>query len=136
LAKLKAAHNPKVKVEAQKVNEDLRRFVEDQRKDCEFAIRIQMKKNREYEKQKGELAQEEAMLTQYLEIVKKRLASQMLKLPTIAQLQHRGKEEKEVKRTKKRHIPVKEGDDSEMKAIKRTVAQFLDGQKRAQTAFK
>jgi hypothetical protein len=76
------------------------------------------------------------MLSRYLEVIKKKLASQMLKLPSVAQLQHRGVVEKAPKRALKRQRPANEDDDPEIRFIKRTLIHVKESQKRAQTAFR
>jgi hypothetical protein len=130
IRKFRNAHDPEVKENAEQVNEDLRKAIADQRLSFQSAIRNQKKKNKEYERQKADLIEEQEMLSQYLDIVEKKLAEQMFKLPTLAHIQHKTEPEPPPKRVKKKK--AREPDDLEMRSIKRAVSQFQSRQKRAQ----
>jgi prefoldin subunit 5 len=130
IRKFRKTHRPEVKANAEQVNEDLRKAIADQRHNFQSAIRNQKKKNKEYERQKADMIEEQEMLSQYLGIVEKDLAAQMLKLPALAHIQPKSEAEQPPKRVRKKK--PKQPDDPEMRSIKRSVSQFQSRQKRAQ----
>lgn len=134
IEKFKLAHRQESMSRADQVNKSLRIRIEEQRDKSEWDIKNQIKRNKELERQKAELQEEESMLQHYLELVEKRLAAQMLKLPTLAQIQHRGEPEPKVAvpRKNKRREP----DDLEMRTIKRAISQLQQQRRRAPTSFK
>jgi hypothetical protein len=119
-----------VKAKAELVNEDLRKVIANQRRTFQSAIRYQKKKNKDYERQKADMIEEQEMLSEYLALVEKDLAAQMLKLPTLAHIHHKDEPESQPQKAEKKK--VKEPDDSEMRSIKRVVSQFQIRQKQAQ----
>jgi chromosome segregation ATPase len=73
---------------ADRVNGQLRAYIEQQRQDFQRAIANQRKKNSELERQRAELIEEEKLLGVVLQTLEKQLQAQMQKLPSLAQLQH------------------------------------------------
>ena len=135
IEKYKLAHRPESMSRADQVNKSLRIQIEEQRDKSEWDIKNQVKRNKELERQKLELQEEESMLQHYLELVEKRLAAQMLKLPTLAQIQHRGEPEPRA-RVQTRKNKRREPDDLEMRTIKRAISQLQQQRRRAPTSFK
>jgi hypothetical protein len=132
IRKFRAAHQPEVKQRAEQVNEDLRKAVADQRDSFQSAIRNQKKKNKECERQKADMIEEQEVLSLYLAMVEKDFAAQMFKLPVLAHIQPKGEKEPQPKRLRKKK--VKEPDDAEMRSIKRSVSQ-VQNQTRARGGF-
>lgn len=133
MMKFKMSHRKEEKIHADTVNRILRLFIDKQRDDSKWAIKNQMKKNRELERQKADLIEEEQMLSNYLQLVEKKLAAQMLKLPDLTLIQQRSDD------APKRRINVaskiRDTDDLEMRTIKRQMAKLQKDRIRARTAM-
>lgn len=133
IEKFKVAHGKESMDRAERINQELRMKIEEQRETSEWNINYHIKKNKALEKQKSDLEEEHMMLQQYLAVVEKKLAAQMLKLPTIAAIQNRGEPPPiRVKTAKKK---TREPDDGEMRGIKRAISHLQQQRRRAQTAF-
>jgi hypothetical protein len=124
------SHSGQEKWRTEKVNSDLRAHIELQRDEYNWMIKNQIKKNREMEKQKRELDEEVAMLTHYLGLLEKKLASEMVKLPNLARLQHRGESEIGMRKNVTFKMKKREPDDAEMRTVKRTLSQLQKNRKR------
>ena len=131
--KYKLSHRKEEKIHSMAVNRDLRLYIEQQREDSQWAIKNQMKKNKELEKQRVDLVEEEAMLSTYLQHVEKKLAAQMLKLPDLAAIQHRTVEVP--KRRIQTAVKKREPDDAEMRTIKKQMAKIHKERIRARTTL-
>lgn len=133
MQKYKLSHRKEEKIHSTNVNRELRLYIEQQREDSRWAIKNQMKKNKELEKQRVDLVEEEAMLSTYLQHVEKKLAAQMLKLPDLAVIQHRNVEVP--KRKIQTAVKKREIDDAEMRTIKKQMAKIHKERARARTAL-
>lgn len=133
--KFKRSHTKAEKTNAEKVNKDLRTFIHHQREDYAWKIKNQIKRNKELERQKVDLEEEESMLRPYLQIVEKKLAAQMQKLPTLATLQHRDEPLSIQKRNKTAKNKKREPDDAEMRNMKRTISKIKAQRRRPQTTM-
>lgn len=133
MLKYKLSHRKEEKIHSTYVNRELRLYIEQQREDSRWAIKNQMKKNKELEKQRVDLVEEEAMLSTYLQHVEKKLAAQMLKLPDLAAIQHRKIEipKRKIQTAAKKREP----DDAEMRTIKKQMAKIHKERVRARTAL-
>jgi chromosome segregation ATPase len=87
IAKIKANLTAERQRAADRVNGQLRAYIEQQREDFHRAIANQRKKNSELERQRAELIEEERLLGVVLQTLEKQLQAQMQKLPSLAQLQ-------------------------------------------------
>ena len=119
--KFKVTLNKDSRRAAHKVNDKLRKILAKQRDDFQWMIASQQKKNHELEKQYQDLVEEESMLKPYLQSVEKKLAAQMLKLPSLTTLQHKDKVQVPDKNTKGKITKTHEIEDAEMRQIKKTM---------------
>jgi len=110
------------KRQADRINNQLRRYIEEQRDDFKRNIANQRKKNMELERQRAELLEEEKLLTAVLQTLEKQLQVQMQKLPALGQWQQ-GSEAAAQKKSpimKFKRAP----DDGEMKGVKKQLVQI------------
>jgi hypothetical protein len=133
--KFKNAHRPEEKETAERVNKRLRVDIDNQRVDMSRAVQNQIKKNQILEKQKADLVEEEILLKQYLAVVEKKLAAQIEKLPTLAQIQHRGEPESVLRKAKKARKRRPAREDAELRGISRVMTNFQKDQKRAESSL-
>ncbi|OHT09142.1 hypothetical protein TRFO_22161 [Tritrichomonas foetus] len=134
MMKFKKSHSKEEKNHAMTVNKNLRLLIEKQREDSKWAVKNQIKKNKELERQRVDLVEEEAMLSNYLVLVEKKLAAQKFKLPTLAMVQHRA-DEVQKRRVNTNLKKKREPDDAEMRTIKRQMGKLQKERARARTAM-
>lgn len=90
ILQFKEAYSGEEKAEAARINKKLRDILEKNRDEAPILIQRAIRKNKTLEKEIKELQEEESILKPYLASLEKKLSSQMLKLPSLAMLQHRG----------------------------------------------
>ena len=106
---------------AQKVNQDLREYIEKERADDKRKFDSQVKKNKELERTIKEHLEEQSMLKQYLSQLEKKIASQATKLPALQSIG------KEMNQANSQQNTIKLGsrfknDDMEMKLVRRAMS--------------
>jgi hypothetical protein len=132
IEKFKSSLTPEQQVAADNVNDSLRVVIENQREEFKRAIANQRKRNLELEKQRQELVEEEKTLAGFLLTLEKQLQMEMVKLPSLAQLQHR----LEVVPGPRRNPQVvgkRQIDDAEMRTVKKAIIQLKSQKAAAQS---
>ena len=132
IQRFKTNVNPETMKYATRVNSSMRNFICEQREEQKRKLIAQIKKNKDLERQINEMEEEQSMLIPYLAQVEKKLAAEMLKLPSLTDIQRRN--EPEPKRALTR-LNKRELDDPEMKSVKRTITRMKARRLRAKTAI-
>lgn len=117
---------------ATKVNKDMRNYITEQREEQKRKLQATIKHNKDLERQINEMQEEQAMLLPYLQSIEKKLQAEMLKLPSLTDIQRRN--DNEPKRALTR-LNKRELDDAEMRNVKRTLTRMKAKRARAKTAF-
>ena len=132
IQRYKANVNPDTMRYAASVNKSMRHYIRDQREEQKRKLLSQIKKNKDLERQINEMQEEQSMLIPYLAQVEKKLQAEMLKLPSLNDIQHRNEPEPKRALTK---LNKRELDDAEMKSVKRTITRMKAKRLRAKTAI-
>lgn len=117
---------------ATQVNKDLRNYINEQREEQRMKLQATIKHNKDLERQINEQMEETGMLIPYLQSIEKKLQAEMLKLPSLTDIQRRNDNEPKRALTK---LNKREMDDVEMRAVKRTLTRMKVKRARAKTAF-
>ena len=114
------------------VNTTMREYIKFQREEQKRKLLAQIKKNKDLERQINEMEEEKSMLIPYLAQVEKKLAAEMLKLPSLTDIQRRNEPEPKKSLVK---VNRRELDDNEMRSVKRTITRIKQKRVRAKTAI-
>jgi hypothetical protein len=119
--RFRASLTPAQQEAADATNAQLRHAIEAQREEFKHAIAVQKKKNQELERQKRELAEEEALLTSVMRGLEKKAQAQAHRLPSLAEVQQRQSGTAPPRRPT---TALRPADDAEMRNVRKTMAQF------------
>lgn len=132
IQKYKDNVNKKTIKMATRTNKNMRLYVADQREEQKRKLEATKKHNKDLERQVNELEEEQAMLIPYLASIEKKLQMEMLKLPSLNDIQRRHDNEPKRALTK---LNKRELDDQEMRTVKRTLSKMKVKRAKAKTAF-
>ena len=132
IMKYKINVNPDTMRYATYVNTTMREYIKFQREEQKRKLLAQIKLNKDLERQINEMEEEQSMLIPYLAQVEKKLAAEMLKLPSLTDIQRRNEPEPKKSLVK---VNRRDLDDQEMRSVKRTIARIKQKRVRAKTAI-
>lgn len=132
IGKYKSYVNKHTMKNAIRTNRNFREFIAQSRVEAKKNLISVIKKNKDLERTINELKEEEGLLRPYLQSVEKKLQAQMLKLPTLTDLQH--KSDIKLKRPLTNRVR-KDNDDPEVRAVKKTISEMKNKRIGAKTAF-
>lgn len=121
IEKFKQSLTKEQKENADRINDNLKHMIEQQREDFKRAMRNQRKANSELDKQKADLIEEEKMLRSYLQTLEKQLQMQMNRLPSLSILPSRYEPETQQRRGALTKSKQRAPDDAEMRLIKKAI---------------
>lgn len=133
IGKYKSYVNKHTMKNAIRTNRNFREFIAQSRVEAKKNLISVIKKNKDLERTINELKEEEGLLRPYLQSVEKKLQAQMLKLPTLTDLQH--KSDIKLKRPLTNRVR-KDNDDPEVRAVKKTISEMKNKRIGAKTAFR